>query len=370
MRIFYKQKGEYMDSKHDRIVQKNLKLHEGLIKKSNDTEEFSLAEEVFSRLQFHSEGFKPNFFTSKNLAVLSLTSKTLRNFALPEQNLRAAQKLLTHVILGEQIEAETMIKHNPELLLIKSRSKDYANRTIIATPFQAAIGAGDKPMWSMILPYFKDLEKTEASQQFQEQFPNEIKDEISADKLIENYNKIALAIINDDNSYFSLMEKFRKEFTLTKVIKQGSHFNLQHLIAAYQAFINNLNNFNTQDKKDLFFKQIIGYVQRQLTAYDAQILCSGIKKVLDDETFFERKLDLYKGKVFFPLIDNSGLGYDFACISYFEGEAKEKSILPANVAGGWRGVIKLLSKLDDTKTKALSELERTLCHNLSPDLYF
>ncbi|HFD2232710.1 TPA: hypothetical protein ACF9YZ_002373 [Legionella pneumophila] len=55
--------------------------------------------------------------------------------------------------------------------MIKAKAKDYSGRTILGTAFQAAIGAGDKPMWEMMLPYFAGLEKGEALRQFHEQFP-------------------------------------------------------------------------------------------------------------------------------------------------------------------------------------------------------
>ncbi len=127
------------------------------------------------------------------------------------------------------------------MLLIKSKAVDYSGRIIIGTAFQAAIGTGDKPMWEMMLPYFEGLEQGEALRQFDEQFLNGIEDEISAEEIKDYYNAIALAIINDENHGLSVIEGFRKEITCQKEITQGKHFNLQHLIAAYQAYIDNFN---------------------------------------------------------------------------------------------------------------------------------
>src|SRR5688500_6820432 len=84
----------------------------------------------------------PCFFTDNDLFNLSLSSRILYSAAQPELTRSAPQKLLTYVILGEQDKANAMIKANPKWLLIQSKAVDYSGRTIIATPFQAAIGAG------------------------------------------------------------------------------------------------------------------------------------------------------------------------------------------------------------------------------------
>ncbi len=293
------------------------------------TDELSLAEQVFTKLQIYSEGFKPSFFTNKDLANLSLTSKTLGSVVFSELNQREAQKLVTHVVQGEQDKAQAMIEKNPELLLIRSEAKDYSGRTIIGAAFPAALGAGDKPMWEMMLPYFESLEQGEALRQFNEQFPNGI-EETPASELKADYNVIALAIINDEDNGLSVIEGFRKKITSQKEITQGKHFNLQHLIAAYQAYIDNFNTLATWSNRDLFWQKVIGYVQRQMTAYDAQIHCSGVKSVLDNEKSFSRTFKFCNGGEFFPLVPEVGLGFNFACFSYY---AAGVGLRPAEMLG-------------------------------------
>jgi hypothetical protein len=63
---------------------------------------------------------------------------------------------------GEEEESEAIIKACPELLYYGAEVIDYSGRTIIATAFQAALGAEDMRMWEMMLPYFKCLEGGEA----------------------------------------------------------------------------------------------------------------------------------------------------------------------------------------------------------------
>ncbi|PWY55050.1 hypothetical protein DGG96_13955 [Legionella qingyii] len=323
--------------------------------------ELSVAEQVFARLQIYSEGFKPAFFTEKDLSTLSLTSKTLNEVASAELTQRAAKQLLTYVLMGEQNKAEVMIKANPSLLLIQSKAVDYSGRTIIGTAFRAALGAGDKPMWEMILPYCENLKQGEALRQFNEQFPKGIEDEVSAEELQAYYNAIALAIINDEDHGVSVIEGFRKEITCQKEITQGKHFNLQHLIAAYQAYIDNFDTLDNWDNRDLFWQKVIGYVQRQMTGYDAQIHCSGVESVLDNESSFSRTFELLNEKKLFPLQIDSGLGFDFACYSYYGvgGEAR-----PARaIARGYPVVGCLpdrLEKLCGEKTNALAGLRESL----------
>ncbi|HDV5710598.1 TPA: hypothetical protein RJD49_002309 [Legionella pneumophila] len=280
------------------------------------TNELSLAERVFDGLHIYSR-FKPSYFTTRDLSNLSLTSKMLYSLASPELKIhRAAQQLLTYVVLGEQVKAKAMIEKNPELLLMKAKAKDYSGRTIAGTAFQAAIGAGDKPMWEMMLPYFQSLKPGEALRQFHEQFPDGVEDEVSAEDLKEYYNAIALAIISDEDNGLSAIERLRKEITSQRDITQGKHFNLQHLIAAYQAYIDNFDAFSNWKNRDLFWQKVIGYVQRQMTTYDAQVHCSGIQSVLETDRAFSRTIKFPRGEKFFPLSADSGLGFDFACFSF------------------------------------------------------
>lgn len=317
--------GETMYSKEEQIVKNdsnkdyvdNIKSIEEHSSSEDVTDELSIAEQVLTRWQIYSEGFKLTFFTEKDLSTLSLTSTKLNAVASPELTQRAAKQLLTYVLMGEQYKAVVMIKANPSLLMIRSKAVDYSGRTIIGTAFQAALGAGDKPMWEMMLPYFNGLDEGEALRQFHEQFPNSIEDDVSAKELKDYYNAIALAIINDQDHGLSVIEGFRKEITSQKEITYGKHFNLQHLIAAHKAYIDNFNAFVNWKNRDLFWQKVIGYVQRQMTTYDAQIYCSGLDRVLDNENSFERKLGFSNGNKFFPLVDGSGLGFDFACFSYY-----------------------------------------------------
>jgi len=320
----------------------------------------SALETVFGHAPLLEGGFNPAFFSNKDLAKLSQTSKAMNKVVSGELNQHAAQKLLTHVVLGQQDKAEAMIKANPKLLSIKTSAIDYSGRTIIATAFQAAIGAGDTPMWEMILKY---LEKDEELKQFNEQFPNGIEDDVSAEDLKPYYNGIASAIINNEDNGTLAIEAFRKEITAKKEITQGKHFNFGHLVAAYQAYIYNFDALENWPNRAKFWQKVIGYVQRQMSAYDAQVLCSGIRNVLDDKSRFSRTLSFVNGGEFFPLSPLSGLGFDCAARvcwrrargGYWVGGCgRAAAALPAR--DGWH----FIEKLYKTKTDELAGLTKSL----------
>ncbi len=270
----------------------------------------SIEEEALYQISLVDEGQHLRFFKN-SLFSLSRTSMYLRAAVSLEIKARAV-KLVQHVVLGEQDEAEALIQECPELLLYKAEVVDYSGRKIIATPFQAAIGAGDKQMWELMLPYFKVLEDGEALRQFNEQFPNGIDVDLPAEELKLYYNAIALAIINAEDNGISAIEAFREEIKSQNVISQGMHFNLQELVAAYRVFID-YSDVLDWNKRDLFWLKIIGFVQRQMTAYDAQALLSGIETVLVDEANLSRSLILHNDG-FFSLAQNSALGFDFAVV--------------------------------------------------------
>ena len=83
----------------------------------------------------------------------------------------------------------------------------------------------------------------------------------------------------------------------------------------WPCYIDNFDALTTWDNRDLFWKKVIGYVQRQMTAYDAQVHCSGAWSVLDNENAFKRLFGFCNGGEFFPLSVDSGLGFDFGCYS-------------------------------------------------------
>jgi hypothetical protein len=306
---------------------------------------------------FSQKGSSSSLLNNDELSKLSRISTAGYRATKQVLQQRGAQKLLTHVVLGEEAKAQEMLEASPSLLLIPSRAVDYSGRTIIAKPFQAAIGAGDKPMWEMMLPYFAELDPQELRNQFQAWFPHGI-DDIPAAQLQGDYNAIALAIISDEDLGHSKIEQLRVNLTSQKEITIGQHFNLQHLVAAYQAYVEHFDALGNWDNRDLFWQKVIGFVQRQMTAYDAQVHCSGIQNVLDKSQAFSRSLSLYGGGELFPLRVNSGLGFDFGVFAV-RGGARVGCVIVLRewvVAGG----VDVCKRLCEAKTEALIGLRESL----------
>ncbi|MGC1182060.1 hypothetical protein [Legionella sp.] len=112
----------------------------------------SYAEKVFAILgiDFFTNQVGIDLFTNQDLNNLSKTCRTMNSVALPELNKRAAKQLLNHVLLGQQKEAEAMIKMNPKLQLMKSIATDYSGRTFNCTAYEYAYWAKDTHMCRML----------------------------------------------------------------------------------------------------------------------------------------------------------------------------------------------------------------------------
>jgi hypothetical protein len=272
------------------------------------------------------------FFGSTSKALLAQTCKTQYDFFKPKLDIEC---LLQHVVRGEQEEAEQIIAADPTLLYYRFNTTDYSGRNIIATPFQAALGAEDERMVQMMLPYFEQLEQEnkiesaceEMLLQLDKQFPDDLDVQLAQDiKNAYDFNGIIAVIIGGEN-VDEVLEQFRLDMTKEKVIDSGKHFNMQHLLSAYKAYIENyddLGNGNGHNRA-VFWNNVIGYIQRQMPANYAQSYCTSIGANAfgsiehSAANSFERILQFNNGltnnESFFPLKEDSGLGFDFACYS-------------------------------------------------------
>lgn len=276
----------------------------------SSSDEFLSNEDILALGLNDDGGERLRFFDSQSLDSLSKSSfywnESLNNELL-------ARKLLTHVVLGEQDHAHAMIEANPALLLIRTKVVDYSGRTIIATPFQAALGAEDTLMWQMMLDY---IEPEKALRQYNQQFPEGI-DVKSARELLPIYNTLAQAIIEGRGE--EAIANFREFITQPDTITQGKHFNMQHLVAAMHVYADRFDDLGSYNNQKMFWSQVIGYVQRQMPSVYAQAHCSDLKNIEENEGAFERTLDLKNnnGEPLFPLgALDSGLGFDFGVLSW------------------------------------------------------
>ena len=68
---------------------------------------------------------------------------------------KSASRLLELVMKGEQIDAEAMIKTNPQLLDVASQATDDSGRAVLTKPLKYAVWGGDWYMYKMILKYLR-----------------------------------------------------------------------------------------------------------------------------------------------------------------------------------------------------------------------
>jgi len=259
----------------------------------------------------------------------------------------AVNPLLQQVVHGEENKVEDAleaIKSNntaqlSELLSGTSTVKDYSDRTITGmTLLQAAAAAGDIEMCLMLKNY---MPEEEFATQIAEIFPKSIEEqEIDQKSSAFNFDTILEAILVADtpdldaalnktdngSALYCKLEEFRRQFS--EFSNNEKIFNPHHLLHAFEVY-NKLwdpyerdGNDRDYKKRDLFWRQIFGYIQRFLPACYAQAFSQGLyylTKTDQPDSYrpeaFKRDLKLRCDNFSYfplPLDSRSGLGFDFA----------------------------------------------------------
>lgn len=291
-------------------------------------------------------------FPTEALASLADTCQLFNEGFKQELNARKLNELVRRIVCGEEAAAKAILDASPELLLKSGgEATDYSGRQIKnLPPFQAALCAGDVDMCKMIKNIFLDYpEKTggfdEMFRQFNEIFPWGLEAHIEDQKQnAYDFSAIVTAITNaapaevtaalskvdarftqsedarvKPNDRFTLTEElncFREQFT------QKSHheivFNPQHLLRAFEVYMTQFEDWNW-DKRDLFWRQVIGFVQRSLPACDAQAFAQGIYYLTEENEPLRRSFVFRYGvgsldPVTFPSCSNLGFDYAVGCV--------------------------------------------------------
>ena len=248
---------------------------------------------------------------------------------------------LGHVIRGKKNEAEAMLKekeNNLRLLLLETgRVTAYSGHIIEGTALQMALGARDfriqnneEGMVEMLDRYLKTLPDGEINikDQVERQFPNGL---LQDDNL--EYVPVLRAVVDKikvskkDEDCEKVLQIFRdflkpKDVIKTKdIIKTGTHFNDSLLFSALRHYNDNFNNFGGRNsrKNNLFWRKVIGYIQRFLPACYAQAMCQGLHFIISKDQKLTRSLnitiDSKNHYSFFPLVSSglaASLGYEYA----------------------------------------------------------
>lgn len=277
----------------------------------------------------------------------------------------AVNPILQQVVYGEENRVEDTleaIKNNAAqlsaLLSDTGTVKDYSDRTITGmTLLLAAAAAGDIDMCLMLKNY---MAPEEFATQLTEIFPEGIEaheseqqrntfnfDAILAAIRAANTRALDAALNKTDNgsALCRALEKFRRQFT--EISNNEKIFNPQHLLRAFEVY-NALWNQCERDgsdhdyqKRDLFWRQIIGFCQRFMPACYAQAFSQGLYYLVKEDQdaswcpeTFKRDLKLRRDNFsYFPLPrdSRSGLGFDFAI---YDGRAWRGGAFEPGASGG------------------------------------
>ncbi len=314
-------------------------------------------------------GIIAGFIDIRSLAQLTITSKQTNRATQAELiRRRTEHALLDHVVKGEEKKAQAILDANPELILTHTaKTIDYSGKSIEGlTAFQAALCAGDADMVKMMQSYFATLDggDEQVVLQIKTLFPDgfdahlvqqlgatfdfsAIFDAISIASDDEVENALALSGVEFKQSdtarskpdgeltLTEAMNRFRESFTSTSLCEQT--YNPQHLLQAIRLYASTFEAETLEDwlqddrrgrdinwdkgRRDLFWRQIIGFCQRFVPACTAQAFAQGLSSVV---TFpgrkwvvkpLQRNLMFRRGgcDVFYPIgVEKSGLGFHYA----------------------------------------------------------
>lgn len=235
-------------------------------------------------------------------------------------------QFLRHAIQGEEVSVLAMLEKTPSLLLEMGTVVDYTNRTFAKlTVFELLISAGDTDMLTKVIPFFDRLPhgQEEKVRQFRAQFPDGIVKQVpyNFDNLVTVITQssnadihAALAKQQDNSPLCQALNQFREAFTLCS--HKEKIFNPQHLLKAFAIYKDQFESWDW-GQRDLFLRQVIGFVQRFLPSCYAQAFGQGLYNLLvkNPADSLKREFNFAQSEDhFFPLgaEPSSGLGFDFA----------------------------------------------------------
>jgi hypothetical protein len=299
-------------------------------------------------------GSYENPISTKMLGRVSQTSRGLNGLFNDLREELKPKTLLQAVLYGNEDKANKMLDANPELLFVKSTAIDCLGRHVTCSPYQAALRDRDTDMLKMMEEYITDLDL--AALQRTEQYPEGIEEQsvfnfktiLEAIKASDDLDaQLALNKHDNDSPLCKALNTFRRQFKVH--VMNEKNFNPQHLLRAFQLYDEQFDNFRISEQRDLFWRQVIGYVQRFLPACDRQTFAQGIYFLVEESEPLKRSFDFHDGNGSFPVNfdeSHSGLGFDYAA---YVALIVDGQLLDA----GWAASLLSLENLCRTKTSDL-----------------
>jgi hypothetical protein len=247
-------------------------------------------------------------------------------------------KLLHVVAYGNPNAVIAMLIKNPRLLLEAGNVMDPAGNTILrVTPYECALGAGDGDLAAAIGKYFAKLEdgENERSRQYaryQHHIDNMLKQpaydfsvllEILKDSKAEDVTAALHLNFNADIPLHAALAAFRDHFA-PRAIKGGMHFNYANLSEAFKVYANEFHELQATSaynfsKRNLFWRLVIGFIQRGMPACDRQAFAQGMYNITEGEEKLRRTFGFRHDGGTFPEGGDhacTGLGFDWAVGGY------------------------------------------------------
>ncbi len=265
-----------------------------------------------------------------------------------------ATQLVQCIVYGDLTKAEALLKANKpsigRLVTEKVTVIDYSRRKVKQkTAFQAALCAMDDELCAMLAHY---MQEDEMLRQYQENFPkghetyykkqtpfdfSQIVEAISQSSDEDVQKALGLELPNNTVLWSNLLQ-FRADFTQRS--SQEAVFNPQHLIKVFQLHDIQFDRWSW-NQRDLFWRQVVGYVQRFLPANIAMDFVQRLHARAEEKQTPSRSLQFKTyndDRPFFPLVFESfsGLGYQYAVNSFAWCMWREKPCCEQFGPGGCR----------------------------------
>lgn len=268
----------------------------------------------------------------------------------------ALKILLLAVVYGNEDLAKEIIISRPELLQDKSATAtDPSGKEIEnLTPLQAALCAGDDDMVRMmkevvpeldILSQFSEIsahrtidevkaEQKDKAQKFKTQVSENVFNlarifaEINAATDAEVQAELDAPGQHKDSQLNAALRNFRQQFD---AISNQKIFSPYDLLAAFELYKEQFDNFGgnpdsqwQQNRRRLFWVQVIGYIQRHLPACYLQAFSQSLYYIIEHNKKLERNFEFQMDKGFYIRAhdgDLNNLGYKYAATAHraFEG---------------------------------------------------
>ncbi len=255
--------------------------------------------------------FLSNYLEHPEVLAFSATCIAARDMSATLRKRIALQSLLAAILNGQKELAVRILNARPELLLDSSaEATDVSGKKIFGmTPFQAAISSWDSVMVDAIYSAFIAKQRRtcflsfnpveEMYNQFVTIYPSCSATEIKGahESLAQDFEDTLLAraymaineareeelifelnapgVVRHDSRLNDELFHFRRQFA--EMINQTEIFNFQYLIYALRSYIDCFADFSGSHeeqwlRRDLFWRQIVGFIQRFLPAWCGPIL--------------------------------------------------------------------------------------------------